>query len=150
ASGIGALLGAVYLGTRATIRGLGKVVALGSALMGAGLFGFGCSRVLPLSLLCLGGVGLGGVLTMASSNTLVQSIVEEHQRGRWMSIFTMAFTGRMPLGNLLAGGCVGREGPCTPSRLIASGADEIRLVVQLSRTTRAWKKWWRRDGREPL
>src|SRR5204862_1192807 len=73
----------------------------------------GCSRVLPLSLLCLGVVCLGGVLTMASSNTLVQSIVEEHQRGRWMSIFTMAFTGTMPLGNLLAGWIAGRAGPST-------------------------------------
>src|SRR5439155_22440745 len=111
ASGIGALLGAVYLGTRATIRGLGKVVALGSVLMGAGLLGFACSRVLGLSLICLGVVGLGGVLTMASSNTLVQSIVEEDRRGRVMSIFTMAFTGTMPVGNLLAGWISGRTGP---------------------------------------
>ena len=111
ASGIGALLGAVYLGTRATIRGLGKVVALGSVLMGAGLLGFACSRVLGLSLICLGVVGLGGVLTMASSNTLVQSIVEEDRRGRVMSIFTMAFTGTMPVGNLLAGWIAGRTGP---------------------------------------
>ena len=110
ASGIGALLGAVYLGTRATIRGLGTVVALGSGLMGAGLLAFACSRVLPLSLMCLGVVGLGGVLTMASSNTIVQSIVEEHRRGRVMSIFTMAFTGTMPLGNLLAGWIAGRAG----------------------------------------
>ena len=113
ASGIGALSGAVYLGSRATIRGLGKVVALGSTLMGVGLLGFACSRVLALSLVCLGVVGLGGVLTMASSNTLVQSIVEEHRRGRVMSIFTMAFTGTMPLGNLLAGYIAGHAGPST-------------------------------------
>lgn len=30
-----------------------------------------------------------------------------------MSIFTMAFTGTMPLGNLLAGWIAGREGPST-------------------------------------
>jgi len=111
ASGIGALLGAVYLSTRVTIRGLGKVVALGSGLMGAGLLGFGCSRVLMVSLVCLAVVGLGGVLTMASSNTLMQSLVEEERRGRVMSIFTMAFTGTMPVGNLLAGWVAGRTGP---------------------------------------
>jgi len=113
ASGIGALLGAIYLSMRSTIRGLGKVVALGTGLMGIGLLGFSSSRVLPLSLLCLGVVGLGGVLTMASSNTLVQSIVEEERRGRVMSIFTMAFTGTMPIGNLLAGWIAGRTGPAT-------------------------------------
>jgi MFS family permease len=111
ASGIGALVGAVYLSTRVTIRGLGKVVALGSGLMGAGLLGFGCSRVLMVSLVCLAVVGLGGVLTMASSNTLMQSIVEEERRGRVMSIFTMAFTGTMPVGNLLAGWMAGHTGP---------------------------------------
>lgn len=111
ASGIGALVGAIYLGTRATVRGLGTVVALGSGLMGASLVGFACSRALTLSLICLGGVGLGGVLTMASSNTLVQSVVQEERRGRVMSIFTMAFTGTMPLGNLLAGWIAGRTGP---------------------------------------
>ena len=58
ASGIGALLGAVYLGTRTTVRGLGTVVALGSALMGFGLLGFAFSKFLPWSLLSLGIVGL--------------------------------------------------------------------------------------------
>ena len=80
-------------------------------MMGAGLLGFACSRILLLSLLCLGVVGLGGVLTMASSNTLVQSFVDEDKRGRVMSIFTMAFTGTMPIGNLLAGWAAGAIGP---------------------------------------
>jgi predicted MFS family arabinose efflux permease len=33
----------------------------------------------------------------------VQSLVEDAKRGRVMSIFTMAFTGTMPLGNLAIG-----------------------------------------------
>ena len=111
ASGVGALIAAIYLGHRTTIRGLGTVVSCGAALMGAGLIGFAYSRALPLSLLCLGVVGMGGVLTMASSNTLVQSFAEEERRGRVMSIFTMAFTGTMPLGNLLAGWIAGFAGP---------------------------------------
>jgi MFS family permease len=127
ASGIGALLGAVYLSTRRTIRGLGTVIAFGSACMGAGLIGFACSRVLVVSLICLGIVGLGGVLTMASSNTLVQTLVEEEKRGRVMSIFTMAFTGTMPLGNLLVGWLAGRAGPATA--LGTSGAVCLAVAV---------------------
>jgi MFS family permease len=111
ASGVGALIAAIYLGHRTTIRGLGNVVASGAALMGMGLIGFAFSRALPLSLVCLGVVGMGGVLTMASSNTLVQSFADEERRGRVMSIFTMAFTGTMPLGNLLAGWIAGFAGP---------------------------------------
>lgn len=131
ASGIGALVGAIYLGARTTIRGLGTVVALGTALMGTGLIGFACSRTLPLSLFCLGVVGLGGVLTMASSNTLVQTFVEEEKRGRVMSIFTMAYTGTMPVGNLTAGWIAGVAGPATA--LIASGIICIVVAVTFYR-----------------
>lgn len=120
ASGVGALLGAIYLGMRTTIRGLGTVVAVGGMLMGIGLIAFASSRFLPLSLVSLGVVGLGGVLTMASSNTLVQSFTEEEQRGRVMSIFTMAFTGTMPLGNLLVGWIAGVAGSAVT--LVVSGA----------------------------
>src|SRR5579883_3027983 len=91
ASGVGALLGAMYLGTRSTVRGLGTVITVGGILMGAGIIGFSLSRWLGLSLVCMAFAGMGGVLLMASSNTVVQSLVEDHQRGRVMSIFTMAF-----------------------------------------------------------
>ncbi len=111
ASGVGAVIGALYLGSRTTIRGLGTVVAIGGGLMGLGLIGFALSRWLAVSMCCLGVVGLGGVLLMASSNTLMQSMVEEDKRGRVMSIFTMAFTGTMPLGNLLIGSIAGPAGP---------------------------------------
>jgi len=119
ATGVGALAAATYLGHRTTIRGLGKVVVLGGSFMGAGLIGFGLSRWLILSLLCLVLVGMGGVLWMASSNTLLQSLVDEDKRGRVMSIFTMAFTGTMPLGNLLVGAVAGPMG--APITLAAAG-----------------------------
>jgi MFS family permease len=126
-SAIGALLGGIYLGTRSTIRGLGNVVALGTALMGAGLIAFSRSRSLAVSLICLGIVGLGGVLTMASSNTLLQSLVDEDKRGRVMSIFTMAFTGTTPAGQLLVGWLAGLTGPA--ATVMGSGA--LCLVVAL-------------------
>jgi MFS family permease len=110
ASGVGALGGALYLGTRSGVRGLGNVIAFGGALMAVGLIGFSCSRWLPLSLGCLALVGAGGVLLMASSNTLVQTFVDDNKRGRVMSIFTMAFTGTMPLGNLVMGAIAGSFG----------------------------------------
>lgn len=127
ASGIGALSAAIYLGSRTSIRGLGTVVAAGAALMGAGLIGFSFSRALPLSLVCLAVVGMGGVLAMASSNTLVQNFAEEEKRGRIMSIFTMAFTGTMPLGNLLAGWIAGLVGPSTT--LLAGGTACVVTAV---------------------
>ncbi|MBU6400765.1 MAG: MFS transporter [Verrucomicrobia bacterium] len=110
ASGVGALSAALYLGTRTSVRGLGNVITLGGGLMGIGLIGFAVSRWLAVSLVCLALVGMGGVLLMASSNTLVQTLVEDDKRGRVMSIFTMAFTGTAPLGNLAAGTVAGKVG----------------------------------------
>ena len=111
ASGVGALAGAVYLSTRTGVRGLGRVITVGGVAMGVGWIGCALCRTLEPALLCLTCVGAGGVLLMASSNTVVQSLVDEDKRGRVMSLFAMAFTGTTPLGNFvlghLAGGRVG-------------------------------------------
>ncbi len=47
--------------------------------------------------------GLGMMLQMASSNTMLQTIVDDDKRGRVMSFYTMAFMGTAPFGSLLAG-----------------------------------------------
>ena len=103
ASGVGALSGAVYLSTRTTVRGLGTVIALGGWAMGAGLLALGFCRTLEPALACMTLLGAGGVLLMASSNTVVQSLTDDDKRGRVMSLFAMAFTGTTPLGNLAIG-----------------------------------------------
>jgi len=99
--------------------------------MGVGLIAFCLSRWLILSMACLGVVGMGGVLLMASSNTLMQSMVEEDKRGRVMSIFTMAFTGTMPLGNLLIGSLAGAVG--TTITFVASGAVCVAVAFSFYR-----------------
>jgi MFS family permease len=127
ASGVGALLGALYLGTRSTVRGLGNVITLGGTIMAMGVIGFASSTWLALSLLCLALAGMGGVLLMASSNTLVQTFVEDDKRGRVMSLFTMAFTGTVPVGNLLAGMVANVIG--SSQTLIISGAICLVIVI---------------------
>ena len=120
ASGIGALGGAVYLSTRKSVIGLGKIIAFSPALMGSGLIGFSLSRVLWVSLLMMALVGLGFILQFASSNTFIQTIVEDDKRGRTMSIYTMAFFGMLPLGNLFAGKLASHIG--APNTLTIAGA----------------------------
>jgi MFS family permease len=117
-SGIGALAGAGYLSTRTSIRGLGTVISLGGAFIAIGLLGFALSSWLPLSLLSMAITGAGGVLLMASSNTVLQTIVEEDKRGRVMSLFMMAFTGTAPLGNLAMGALAGKI--TAPTTLVIS------------------------------
>jgi MFS family permease len=127
AAGGGAVTAALYLGVRKTIRGLGTVISLGGAAMAMGLVGFALSRWLPLTLFCLALCGMGGVLVMASSNTLVQTMVDDDKRGRVMSLFMMSVMGTLPLGNLLAGSMAARFGPAPT--LIASGVICLGVVT---------------------
>ncbi len=103
ATGIGALGGALYLSTRGGVRGLGRVMVAGGGAMGAGLIGCGLCHVFWLATGALVVSGAGGVLLMASGNTILQSLTEDRMRGRVMSLFAMAFTGTSPLGNLAVG-----------------------------------------------
>jgi MFS family permease len=119
ASGVGALAGALLLAARRSVLGLGKYIPLMAALFGAGLIGFSYSRALWLSLLLMVVTGLGFMVQMAASNTVLQTIVEEDKRGRVMSFYTMAFMGTAPFGSLLAGAMADRIG--APHTLILSG-----------------------------
>lgn len=103
ASGLGALGSALYLASRHTVVGLGRVIVLGVLLFGGGLVAFSASRSLWFSLPVMVVTGAGMMLQMAASNTVLQTIVSEDKRGRVMSLYTMAFMGTAPFGSLLAG-----------------------------------------------
>jgi MFS family permease len=111
ASGLGALVGALYLASRTSVLGLGRVITASTALFGVGLVGFSRVAVLWLALPLILVAGAGMMLQMAASNTLLQTIVDEDKRGRVMSLFAMAFFGTAPFGSLLAGALASRMGP---------------------------------------
>ncbi len=102
-TGIGALIGAVYLASRNSVLGLGKLIPISAAIMGLGLCTFSLSGFYPLSLFLMLFTGLGQMVQMATSNTLLQTLVDEDKRGRIMSFYAMAFMGASPLGSLIAG-----------------------------------------------
>ncbi|HAJ26969.1 MAG TPA: MFS transporter [Syntrophus sp. (in: bacteria)] len=113
ASGAGALIGAIYLAARKSILGLGRIIPLASGIFGAGLIGFSLYPVFWLSLLLMTIIGFGAVVQVASSNTLLQTIVEDNKRGRVMSLFAVSFMGMAPLGSLMAGTLAGIIGITT-------------------------------------
>jgi MFS family permease len=110
ASGAGALAGALYLASRTTVIGLGRVIAIAAAVFGASLIGFSLSHVLWLSLVLMVPTGMGMMVQMAASNTVLQTLVDEDKRGRVMSFYAMAFFGTVPFGSLLAGTLAQRIG----------------------------------------
>jgi len=103
AAGAGALAGALLLAMRESVRGLTIWIAAAPAVMGLGLIGLGLSSWVWLSVLVMPVIGFGLLVQLASSNTLLQTLVEDHMRGRVMSLYSMAFMGMVPLGSLLAG-----------------------------------------------
>jgi MFS family permease len=110
ASGLGALAGALYLASRNSVLGLGRAMVVATIAFGVGLVAFSLSHVVWLSLLLLPIVGGGMMVETASTNTILQTIVEERMRGRVMSFYTMAFLGTAPLGSLIAGVAANRIG----------------------------------------
>jgi predicted MFS family arabinose efflux permease len=119
ATGVGALIGAIFLTARKTVLGLGKFIPLASVCFGTGLVLFSMSRTLWLSAPLLVLTGYGFINQLAVSNTLLQTIVDEDKRGRVMSFYVMAFMGTAPFGSLLAGSVAERVG--APTTLMIGG-----------------------------
>ena len=110
-SGLGALSGALYLASRKTVLGLGRVIMSTSILFGVGLISFTFMPYIWLSMVALFLSGFGVMVQMAASNTVLQTMVDEDKRGRVMSFYTMAFMGMSPFGSLLAGSMAHQWGP---------------------------------------
>lgn len=117
ASGLGALCGAIYLASRRTVVGLGRLIAVAAGVFGLAAIGFALSNHLWLSLPIVAIAGWGMITCFASANTILQTLADDDKRGRVMSFFTMAFIGMTPFGNLLAG--------FTASHLTSPGAHAV-------------------------
>ncbi len=102
-AGVGALISALSLVLRKSVRGLLKMLPISASMFGVGLVCFGLSHVLWLSMVLMVVVGFGMMQGLTASNTIIQTLVPEDKRGRVMSYYTAAFVGMAPFGSLLAG-----------------------------------------------
>ncbi|HEX7926495.1 MAG TPA: MFS transporter [bacterium] len=127
AAGVGALCAAVMLATRHHVDGLERWVGRASFGFGAALVAFSFSPVLWLSLLLVLCVGFCMMTQMASSNTLIQTMVPDQLRGRVMAAYTMMLMGMTPFGALIAGALGHRIG--APHALAVGGC--VCMVVSL-------------------
>ncbi len=138
ASGVGALIGALYLAARQRTAGLERIIALAAAVFGAGLIAFSLSRVFWVSLFLMVFTGFGMMVQMAASNTVLQMTVDDDKRGRVMSLYTMAFMGTVPLGSLFGGILASKIG--APNTLILGGIACILGSLLFSRQFPAFQK----------
>jgi MFS family permease len=119
AVGVGSLISALSLVMRRSVRGLTKMIPIAAVIFGAGLICFGFSKSLWPSMVLMLVTGFGMMQGLTSSNTIIQTLVDEKMRGRVMSYYTMAFVGMAPFGSLLAGALAHAIG--APRTVIVSG-----------------------------
>jgi len=103
ASGVGALIGALVLAGRPSVRGLGQWTGYSCAGFGICLILFTISRLFWLSVLFIVPVGFFMMLQLGCMNTLIQDMVPDRLRGRVMALHSMMFVGMAPFGSFLAG-----------------------------------------------
>jgi MFS family permease len=101
--GLGAMFGALLLASRTDVAGLSRWLVTASTVFSGCLFGFAFSRSLPLSCGLMLVAGFSMMIHVGSTNTLIQSMVPDHYRGRVMSVYSMMLIGMSPLGAMTAG-----------------------------------------------
>jgi len=110
AVGFGAMVAAFAVAVRSRVAGLERWLVVAGVSFGVLLFALSRASSLALALVLL--VPLGGcfIVTMASTNTLLQTLAPGHLRGRVMSLHTTLFLGVFPLSGLVWGALADRAG----------------------------------------
>lgn len=109
-AGTGALGGALLVAYLGDFRRKGRLVLSGAIFFGLCVTLFALSTELYLSLTFLFGLGFALIVSVATTNTLLQHLVTDQMRGRVMSMFVLSFMGTMPIGNIAAGSASHRFG----------------------------------------
>jgi MFS family permease len=138
AMGAGALTAALIMAARKTVVGLGKVISVNTGLLGVAviLASFSDKLYLSLGVLYLGGLAM--ILSLASVNTMLQTIADEDKRGRVMSFYAMALMGTTPIGNLLSGTVASKIG--ISYTLTIGGAITIMAALWFEVNRRSMRK----------
>ncbi len=109
-SGIGALSATMYLASRKNAQGLIQIIPAAAVACGVAIGAFALSHSFAMCVLFNYLAGFSMMTHIASSNTIIQTIVDEDKRGRIMSLFAMSFMGVTPFGSLLAGSLAAKIG----------------------------------------
>ena len=133
AVGVGAVATALFLAWLGDFEKKGLTVLVASWAFGLSLAGLAFSRHYALSLGFL--ALLGGAMMSSSSliNTLMQKRAPAVLRGRVISLYALAWSGFVPLGNLQAGAVAERFGAAASLWVGAGGIAATILVVRIVR-----------------
>ncbi len=103
AAGVGAVLGSLYAASGGAVRRKGALLAAGSVSLSILILAFSLSRSYTGSVFLLAAIGFAFVILNAPANSVLQTLVPDHLRGRVMAIYVSLFLGLMRVGGLLVG-----------------------------------------------
>jgi MFS family permease len=101
--GAGAITGAVVTVVRGDVLRRSTLTVVGFAIFIVAELTFGLAPVYALALAGMFGIGLAQSLAMVACQTAVQVNVDEHYRGRVLSVYVMSFFAGTPIGALVGG-----------------------------------------------
>ncbi len=128
AYGVGAVVSALRLASRRwTVAEHRRTLGQGLLLFGAGLLGVAASPSYPVAVAAQVVAGLGMLRFTATTNTLIQLLVDDAFRGRVMGLHTVMFMGMAPVGSLVLGAIAQPLGPQT-ALLVAAAAPLLAWV----------------------
>jgi len=131
AGGVGAIAAALQLAAHRYSRAQHRRhLLLGLATFALAVLGLAASRRLGPALACQTLAGYGMVRYLATTNTLLQLVVEDRYRGRMMGLHTVMFLGTQPLGGLVLGALAQRFG--APGAALVSGGVSLAAAGWLA------------------
>ncbi|MCL2327029.1 MAG: MFS transporter [Bacteroidetes bacterium] len=98
--GIGSFSAAMFLAARKSVLGLGKVVTICMLMSSIVVIPLFHVHIIWVALIFAVFLGFGLIGTVASCNTLIQTILTPSMRGRVMGYYSMGFLGSGALGSL--------------------------------------------------
>ncbi len=124
--GLGAIVGALMVGSFGRFRSMGLTWLAMQALQGLLIAAFASSRTFSMSvgLLFIGGIVFMAVFSISFS--IVQLTVPDELRGRVVSIYMVALRGGWPLGGLVAGWLADKY---TAPAVLATNGLVLTLIV---------------------
>lgn len=130
APGVGAVIGAMLMGTMGGVRRPIVAVLVSSAGFGLCVIGLGLSPFFPLTLLMLFGAGITDVVGEVQRATIVQLVTTDEVRGRVTALHQMFSFGGPQMGQLSAGGIATLVGPAMAA--IIGGSAVVAIVARYS------------------
>ncbi|MBF0570071.1 MAG: MFS transporter [Candidatus Omnitrophica bacterium] len=132
-SGLGAFSGAMYLASRKTVIGLGRVAAVAAAGASVSMMLFALVPDVHWAIVPAYFSGLAMIMSIGGMNVIIQTLADEEKRGRVMSLYAIALVGVSPLGSLAAGAIAGRAGVVTALFLVAVSSFLASIVFWFCR-----------------